>query len=322
VNPHFVERKACPVCASRRLRELYRAPYSEPRISAYVESRFGASPAFDRSMLEGATYILRECEACGLIFQVEIPGPELMDLVYEKWIDPQKALHRRQGQLRFRGRIALELMTIAEFLGRSPEAIRVLDFGMGWGYWTRIAQGFGFQVFGYEVAESRVEHAQRAGVTVLSTEDLAGRTFDFINTEQVFEHLPDPFGSAGQLAALLGEDGILKISVPNGIRMRRRLRDPDWAAGSDSRASLGTVAPLMHINCFTHRTLVRLGRRAGLRRVPRPARLLYRYAPTWERFGGLARRTVGQHYRSLRRQETNVWFRRVAPSSEGRSSER
>lgn len=266
-------------------------------------------------MLEGADYILRECASCGLIFQVEIPGEELMEAMYDRWIDPKKTLHRRQGQLSFRGRIALELMSIADFFGRPPEAIRVLDFGMGWGYWSRIAQGFGFQVFGFELAESRVEKAQQAGITVVSKEDLPGQRFDFINTEQVFEHLPDPLETAAELAPLVGEDGVLKVSVPNGIRVKRRLRNPDWTAGGDSPRSLGTVAPLQHINCFTHPPLVRLGEGIGLRPVRRPPRLLYRYAPTWERFGGLAKRTVGQHYRSLRHQETNVWFRRATGST-------
>ena len=39
--------------------------------------------------------------------------------------------------------------------------------------------------------------------------------YDFINTEQVLEHVVDPYSVINLLASLLKDNGILKISVPN-----------------------------------------------------------------------------------------------------------
>jgi SAM-dependent methyltransferase len=180
---------------------------------------------------------------------------------------------------------------------------------MGWGYWVKMAEAFGLEAHGAEVSESRLDHAERLGLNVLRPEELAGHRFDFINTEQVFEHLPDPAGTALELAGLLRDGGILKVSVPTAIRVKRLLARGKWTG--PGRNPMKDVFPFQHINAFIHRSVIALGRRAGLEPVPIPARIRYRYMPTWERPGRLARRVAGQHYRALRRQETMVWFRRA-----------
>jgi 2-polyprenyl-3-methyl-5-hydroxy-6-metoxy-1,4-benzoquinol methylase len=308
-----VVREACPVCSGTELSELYRCPYTASPIRDFLDARYARIGTIDFGLLEGADYVLKECRGCGLIFQEQIPDEELSETVYERWADPEKAyLHKEKRALAGRVRNALEVMSIVDFFGRKPEDLRLLDFGMGWGFWVRIARAFGCQAFGLEVSASRVEHAREQGVETLSPERLDEYDFDFINTEQVFEHLPQPFETAVELAGRLRDGGVLKISVPNGMRVKQRLRNPDWTAAYGSSRSLKDVSPLQHINCFTHRTLLRLGHRAGLRPVEIPARLRYRYIPTWERPTRMVKRTVGQHYRAIRRQNTNIWFRRAS----------
>jgi SAM-dependent methyltransferase len=308
-DPHFVERRGCPVCESRSLDELYRCPYTAPPLRDFLETKYAQRGSVDFSLLEGADYVLQRCRDCTLVFQAQIPNEALADIVYERWTDPDRSLHHKEkGAVRARGRYAMEIMAIIDFMGRNPESIRVLDFGMGWGHWVRMAQAFGCQAFGLELSEARIDHARRLGLEVLGPNELEGRSFDFINTEQVFEHLPEPRETAGQLGALLGEGGILKISVPNARKVGRAIRKGDWTAGYRSRRSLKDVSPLQHINAFNHRSLVRLAEVAGLSKVRIPPRLRYRYPPAWERFGELLRRTLGQHYLALRRRETILWL--------------
>jgi SAM-dependent methyltransferase len=310
-NPHFTERTTCPVCDSGDLVELYRCPYTVPPLRDFLVKKYSERGSVDFSLLQGADYRLMECGSCSLVFQTQIPDAELAEIVYERWTDPARSLHHKEkGAVRARGRYAMEIMAIVEFLRRKPESIKVLDFGMGWGYWVRMAQAFGCQAFGLETSRARIEHAEAAGLNVLSLEDLSAHRFDFINTEQVFEHLPDPSGTASELAARLTERGILKISVPNARNVKRAIRGADWTAGYRAHGSMKDVSPLQHINAFNHRSLMRLAERAGLERVPIPPGLRYRYLPAWEGVGELLRRTVGQHYRSVRRQETVVWLRR------------
>jgi SAM-dependent methyltransferase len=315
VNPRFVSRDACPVCASTELRELFSCPYTREPIRGFVDRWFTYTGRVDFELLEGADYVLQECRSCGLIFQQYVPDEDLAEIVYERWSDPERAHHHREkAGLASRGRNALEVMSIIEFLGRDPKQLRFLDFGMGWGNWVRIAEAFGVECFGLESSASRLAHARTLGLKVIGPDELEGQRFDFINTEQVFEHLPDPHGTAVDLAAALTDRGILKISVPNARRLKRNVAAGRWSEPKGSKKGLFDATPLQHINAFTHRPLVRLGRRAGLVPVPIPPRLRYRYMPTWERLPMLARRTLGQHYRALRRQETSVWFRKASPA--------
>jgi hypothetical protein len=311
VNPHFVRRDACPGCRSTEQRELFSCPYVEEPIRGFVDRRRAQVGTVDWSLLQGADYVLNECGSCGLIYQRDIPDEQLSEIVYERWSDPEKAYHHKEKSgLASRGRNALEVMSVIEFLGRPSSELRFLDFGMGWGNWVRIAEAFGVECHGLETSPSRLKHARGLGLKVIGPDELPGMRYDFINTEQVFEHLPDPHRTAADLAGTLTDRGILKVSVPNARHVKRNLRAGRWHVGKGSKRGLFDVSPLQHINAFTHRPLVRMGHTAGLVPVRIPARFRYRYMPTWERPSRLLKRTFGQHYRSLRHQETNVWFRR------------
>lgn len=300
---------------------MYRCPFTRSPIRDMIEGHYARTGEVDLSLLEGGEFILQECLSCRLIFQQQVPNDQLMEVVYERWIDPEKSLHRKESHLPARGRMALEIMSVVDYLGRPPETLKFLDFGMGWGLWVRMAEAFGVQAWGLERSESRMARAEQTGVKLVDPDRLGDYSFDFINTEQVFEHLAEPLPVARLLSSLLAKDGILKISVPNGIRVRRNLAIGAWTAPKGSPHNLYDVLPLEHINCFLHRSLVALGERAGLRPVPIPARLRYRYMPTWERLSRLLVRVPGQHYRALRRQETIMWFRRAASDPEPTSSE-
>ena len=312
MNQHFSVRERCPVCDSSDTSELFRCRFtSEPILGALRSQKWAAGREIDFSILGDGEYVLKECRNCMLLFQEQIPDDELAAIIYEQWISPEFSLHKKEkNATAARGRAALQIMSIISFLGRDPKDLRFLDFGMGWGDWVRMAEAFGCETFGVERSESRVDHAQEHHLKVLTLDEACTMSFDFINTDQVFEHLVDPFEIATRLSGALADEGILKISVPIGIRARRLLAIGDWTARQSERHSLHDVAPLDHINCFLHESLVALGRRVGLEEIAIPARLRYRYAPTWERPSRLLKRTAGQHYRALRKQHTNVWLRK------------
>ncbi|MGH9247590.1 MAG: class I SAM-dependent methyltransferase [Acidimicrobiales bacterium] len=311
VTGGFVERQRCPACGGADFHELYRCPYDRPPIRSVLERRYAPFGPVDLSPLDGTDYVLAECQTCRLIFQQFIPDDDLMTLVYERWQPPEVSLeHKERNALASRGRNALEVMSVIDYFGGDAIRITVLDFGMGWGNWCRVAQAFGCETYGAEVSAARIDHAAAFGISAMTPERAADHTYDFINTEQVFEHLVDPLGTARLLAGTLKPNGVLKISVPNGHRVRRNLALGAWSAPKKSLRTLNAVSPLQHINCFVHQSLVALGEQASLVPVRIPTRLRYRYLPTWERPSSLLRRTVGLHYRAIRAQSTVVWFRR------------
>jgi 2-polyprenyl-3-methyl-5-hydroxy-6-metoxy-1,4-benzoquinol methylase len=222
--------------------------------------------------LQGSYYILNECKDCGLIYQEEIPNEFLMLKLYEQWIDPQVILeeHKNNRNARHFVWVAKEIANVIQYFDTIPGQLKFLDLGMGWGEWCLMAKGLGCDVYGTEISQARIDYAKASGIKVVSWEEIPNHQFDFINTEQVFEHLADPLETLVHLKRALKPDGVIRINVPNGWDIKRRLEIWDWKAPVGSENSLNLVAPFQHINCYTYEVLVKMGQRAGLEVVVIP----------------------------------------------------
>ena len=276
-NPYFVKRDCCPVCQSRVFKTLYSCAFSELPIKEYLESFYAPQGGVEFEYLDGAEFILDECTDCGLIYQREIPNAFLMGKLYEEWIDPERALdiYRKKQTARYYFKFAQELLMIMSHFDTVPSQLKVLDYGMGWGYWCRMAEAFGCDTYGFEVSEARIAHTKSHSVKVVNWHEISDNSFDFINTEQVFEHLPQPLEILYYLRAALKPKGLIKVSVPNGSDIKRRLRICDWTAPKRSRNSLNAISPLEHINCFNHAAVIRMADLAGLQLMEIPLNVQY-----------------------------------------------
>lgn len=266
--------------------------------------------------MEGATYSLRECSACGLIYQEEIPDAQLMKRLYEKWIDPaivSAQLAGRHGVLYYAA-YAQEIMQVLAFLGQVPAKVSAFDFGMGWGRWALMAKAFGCDSYGLELSEACVAFARANGVKTLDWAELGQHQFDFINTEQVFEHIPAPLDTLVSLKQALKPEGLLKISVPDGNDIKRRLSVMDWQAPKGSKRSLNPVAPLEHINCFCRDSIRRMAALAEMEEVPLPLSCQYPYLTGWSGFRGMLDKVLLPIKRNILRRGTYLFFRRSTGS--------
>ena len=191
--------------------------------------------------------------------------------LYSDWISSEQSLNKKKhADSSLYSAYAREVENISFLVNKKPFEINVLDFGMGWGYWCLMAKAFGYNVSGLELSKERIEFAGKNGINVIEYSDISTDKFDFINAEQVFEHIPEPLRTLKLLARSLKNGGIIKISVPNGKGIEKELANPEW------KASKNAVHPLEHINCFTHKTLLKLAHLANLE-VEQPFRLRYRY---------------------------------------------
>lgn len=80
-----------------------------------------------------------------------------------------------------------EMAVLSEYFDGAR--LKVLDFGMGWGGWCRMANAFGHESYGMKLSEKRIEYATKHGVRLVQWQDLPDHDFDFINCKQVFEHI-------------------------------------------------------------------------------------------------------------------------------------
>jgi 2-polyprenyl-3-methyl-5-hydroxy-6-metoxy-1,4-benzoquinol methylase len=262
------------------------------------------------AVLAAGRYEVRECGACGFLWQAEVLDGAGMAALYGEWISPRASREAREGSdLAVFAGYARQLELVPRLCGKHPQETDVLDFGMGWGRWCLMAKAYGFRAKGVETSRDRLDHAARQGLDVFSDLAAAGHAaFDFINAEQVFEHLPDPLATLRPLVATLRPGGVLRISVPNAAREARELRRRGW------KPFKGALQPLEHINGFTNPTLRRFGREVGLTPLPQP------FLPGQGLLGKSYRRgaipwlksVAGVPYRAFF--GTTMWFRKAGPS--------
>jgi SAM-dependent methyltransferase len=307
---YFVERDKCPCCTSPNLSGVYESRFDTSPIKEYLEDFYAPQGGIDFDYLKGAVYSLVECGECELIFQKHILNDDLMEKLYEHWIDPSKAMQRHL-EADFPDLYcfnAQEIMQIIAYFKKVPSSLQFLDFGMGWSEWALMAKGFGCDAYGSELSRKRIEYAQSKGVKVTTGKEMPPLRFDFINTEQVLEHIPNPLETLIELRESLKPNGILKVSVPHGWDMARRLRIMDWKSPKTSRNSLNPVAPLEHINCFQRRSITKMASLAGLREINMPLKIQYGYIVNWGRPAKLIRNLALPLYRAVLRRSNYMFF--------------
>lgn len=310
-SQYFNYRDKCPTCKSDNFIEVYEKPYCEPPISEYLDSFYSPQGGVEFKYLENANYNLCKCMECSLIFQKEIPNDFLMEKLYEKWLDPKKVFqeHETSGNLNQSTYYAQEISTIIAHLGKQPSELSFFDFGMGWGKWSLMAKGFGCKSYGTELSEDRIKYAKSNGIKVITWDEIPNHTFDFINTEQVFEHIPNPLDTLIHLKSSLKPDGLIKISVPTANDIQRRLKLMDWSSAKGTRNSLNPVAPLEHINCYNRNSILKMAEIADLEEVNIPMKFQYMYNTNWGGVRGIAKNLLLPVYLNILKKRNYLFFR-------------
>lgn len=239
--------------------------YAEDPIKTYLHRFYDPQGGVEMGYLNGEEYILHQCNTCSLIYQFSIPNDQLMSRIYEYWIDSN--IYRPKSNnnpLVAQPYLLAELLMLPYVLRKQPAQISLLDFGMGWSEWCRIAQTLGYKIAGVEINRDQLEYAKNCQVPTVNPHALIESSFDFINTEQVFEHVAQPFETLQLLVKALKPGGIIKISVPDGTGILDQLAYSNWLIPKKSRKSLNAIAPLEHINTYSYPALLKLAHLCGL----------------------------------------------------------
>lgn len=308
---HFSTRETCPACRNCRFAVLYKSSYLEPPVIDYLRSFYLPQGTIETEYLENAYYTLEECRNCGLIFQEEVPDSFLMERLYGKWIDPAKALERNteKANLDLGSKYFHEITQIISYLNKEPAKLNFLDYGMGWGNWALMAKALGVNAYGSEISSARIEHARSKGLEVLPAETLPDHKFDFINTEQVFEHLTTPLETLTMLKGALAEDGIIKISVPAARNIKKRLQIMDFTTDREDKYSLNPVAPLEHINFFRKESIIKMTETAGMTRITIPLKFQYRFSTDWSGLKNIAKNIAKPVFRKFFDYDNYLFFK-------------
>ncbi len=315
----FTERNRCPACHDGQVCSRYETAFADGGIGIFVRSYYGIDP----ETLSGQPYHLSECAACGLVFQKYIGDDRLLSALYTHWVsepeDPERdiATYRADIAAIRLTRDAHEIMAASSFLGIPLARLRTLDYGMGWALWARISQGLGCASFGTDLAEPRMEFARRHGVTAVTDAEIADLQFDFINTEQVFEHVPQPLDLLRRLSKSLTPGGVIKLSLPSGETAPALIAMLEQGRYAGDYRTIMPIQPLEHINAFRKSTIGVMAGAAGLQ-IVRPG-LRHRYAFLRHRGAidarngrKVAKELIRPIYQYRDRSNLFVWLRKAA----------
>ncbi len=273
----FYERRTCPACEFGESSTLFCAPFKDARIRKFLERKFNDPTAILKS-LGDAEYELRRCRRCTLVYQRNVLTDQYLTLLYGTWLlegDAEPELSKVSLAPSEHVLYANELLMVGRFFGRPHQLIRLLDYGLGRGWWCRMATALGFEALGTDLAPGLVAEARSQGIAAIDLEQLAEERFDFINTEQVLEHVSRPLDIVRQLRGSLKSGGVIKVSVPDGRDIERRIPLMDWSAPRNDRRYLMPATPLIHVNTFNRDSIRAMGRAAGLSVVSWPLRWDY-----------------------------------------------
>ncbi len=197
---------------------IFSNAFSEGGLGTFIRHYYNIDP----TILASAPYELQQCPECKLVFQHFIGDSDLMRDLYTKWCwQPDDPFAAYPGYVEHLNQAALspighELMAVSSFLETPITCLKVLDYGMGWALWIRVAAKLGCDAHGLELSQPQVEHARANGIKILTDTEMGGRNFHFINTEQVLEHVPNPAQLLRSFSESLAPGGILKVSVSSG----------------------------------------------------------------------------------------------------------
>lgn len=156
-------------------------------------------------------YRVVKCAGCGFVYVTPLPpmlDEHYSETYYEEWRDKQAGPRLKMWRKRLH-----ELM-------RYKKNGTLLDVGCGLGTFLEIARAEGFGVSGTEVSEYICKVTQEKMNIKTFHGDLANfpvpaEPFDVITMWHTLEHMPDPVANLKMAHALLKDDGLLVIAVPN-----------------------------------------------------------------------------------------------------------
>lgn len=218
-------------------------------------------------MFQEPPYTVMRCQVCRLVYVTPRLVPDALLAVYgeEYWRSDNPKMH---GYADYQREAGLYLKTyrrrlrlVRRFL---PPQARVLDVGCAAGYFLRVVQALGCDVYGVEVsapiAAAAIDALGRERVHVgtlqaaVAAMPLEPSSFDLITLWDVIEHVPDPQGLLRQARALLRPGGRLLLETQNVQSLWARLLGRRWHHYKHAEHlyhfDRGTIAALLQAEGF------------------------------------------------------------------------
>jgi len=265
------QRLTCPITQSNDLVTKVELSYASGLLGQWAVERR------QQEMLSACSFVILHNPAIQFYFQKWVFDQE--DEVKRRESiaarsDSQKPKLYSLTELSHKAEDAITIRLLFPKLERAP---RVLDYGMATGEWLLMAKAYGAEAWGTDIDPRALIASAQSGLRFAAEDALPDGYFDFINADQVFEHLPYPLSTLSILAKKLAPGGFLKLSTPgdDGIEQKlNKLKNGDYTLKT-FKEEFHALAPFSHINLFTAASLTALAAKVGLERYRLPLKTAY-----------------------------------------------
>jgi 2-polyprenyl-3-methyl-5-hydroxy-6-metoxy-1,4-benzoquinol methylase len=264
----FLERANCINCASTHFTDLSTGRIGDEPLRSFLQNDpWGENPL---PYIENAEWAYARCNDCQQAFHRKILAPAWVQKHYTDWVSHEamqifsSAQNTPEGQFQRARENVMHVLRIEKLTRgiRGRDAVRVLDFGCGYGEFLAVCDGFGFEASGVDFSpdrrrEGRVEILP--DMEALKATSRAERGFHAATLFQVLEHVTEPLEILKSIWELVVPDGLLVLETPDCTGVT------DIKTLSDYR----NIHPLDHINGFVPATLSSIAQRAGFQPINR-----------------------------------------------------
>jgi SAM-dependent methyltransferase len=260
----MIQRIICPVSGAPA-EVIFSRPYSLPEMRRYTELCGLTAKLADKP------YEIRYCATSNIHFQTWTMDDSELAGLYSPPADEKTFIEQiSQQKLHWFAHMTEEVLMVRQMVStRKPV---VLDFGCNWGKWASMALAFGCETYGLDVNRDAAAFCAARGIKIITQREMGENRFDFINVDQVMEHLTDPLAVAKVIATALKPGGFVKFGTPDNPKLPKLLRAAQASGSNDvlDEKTIDSLCPLQHVNLFNHQSLRLLGEQVGLREAQLP----------------------------------------------------
>ena len=242
----LIKRNVCPTCSKSNFKIIFSLFYSDKKLSSFLKSYYGNKIKLDK--IKNKKYTLLECINCSFIFQEEVPSNNFSEILYEDLIDTGTSFNKKYNfEIKYKKKLSYEIKLINNILKKDPKSIDILEFGAGWGYWSKYMQEKGFNISAFEISENRINFMKKNNIKVISKLNNSKDKFDLIYSEETFEHISNPRETLLTMSKLLKDNGFILLRFPSNYLFKSKLT-------SNYKPKPDCAHPLEHINLFNKKS--------------------------------------------------------------------
>ena len=241
----LTKRNSCPCCNNKNSNILYTISYGNKKITSFLEKYYGIKIKDYLDELTNYDYTLLECNDCKTIFQKYIPNDDFSFKLYEEIISLENSFKKKQDlNLKNFQFYINEIYALHNLTKKKREDIKILEFGGGWGYWSRFIKSLNYNVFVNELSVTRKKFLKENCLNIIENINDSNETFDIIYSDQTFEHLNEPKEILFSLCKKLNKGGVIFLKFPNSFNFKKKLVE-SYTPCKDA------AHPLEHVNIFS-----------------------------------------------------------------------